>query len=270
MSNLKRLHFFEIEDQSWLPNIIRDCMTNTLIVMHALAGTNKYLPELLARVLRDTDTTRIIDLCSGSGGPMVAAFDILKRKHGLVDLTLKLTDLYPHLPFADHINTSSIGDISYVTEPMDATNIPRSEQGLRTMICSFHHMRPSVAKQILQNAQQSRQPIFIYEISDNSHPILLTLISMPFLFLLCFFITLGVRPMTWQQIVFTYLIPIIPICFAWDGTISNIRTYTQKDMNVLLRDLRTEDYTWETGAIGGLPSGKLYVIGKPVSSASRL
>ena len=72
MSNLKRLHLFEIEDQSWLPNIIRDCMTNTLIVMHALAGTNKYLPELLARVLRDTDTTRIIDLCSGSGGPMVA------------------------------------------------------------------------------------------------------------------------------------------------------------------------------------------------------
>ena len=157
---------------------------------------------------------------------MLEAFKILKKKYGLEDLTLKMTDLYPNQQFANDINTSSDRDLSYATESLDATNIPHSELGLRTMICSFHHMRPKIAKQILSNAQEAKQPILIYEISDNSQPILLTLISMPITFILCLFITLKVRPMTWQQIVFTYLIPIIPICFAWDGAVSNARTYT--------------------------------------------
>jgi len=264
MSKLKRIHVFELEDQSWFPNIIRDCMTRTLNVMHSLVETNKYLPELLARVLKETNNTKIIDLCSGGGGPMVEAFDILKKEHGLKDLKLKMTDLYPHKQFANHINENNDKNISYLNQSVDATNIPESEVGLRTMICSFHHMRPKVAKQILRNAQDSNQPILIYEISDNKHPIWLTLISMPLTFIMCLFITLKVRPMTWQQIVFTYFIPIIPICFAWDGAISNARTYTLKDLSLLLKDLQSEQYHWESGSISGKPSDKLYLIGKPV------
>ena len=67
MSKLKRIHLFEIEDQSWFPNIIRDCMTKNINVMHSIVKTNEYLPELLARVLKETKTTKIIDLCSGGG-----------------------------------------------------------------------------------------------------------------------------------------------------------------------------------------------------------
>jgi len=239
MSNLKRIHLFEIEDQSWFPNWLRDCMTKALNVMHSLVKTNKDLPELLAKVLKETNTTKIIDLCSGGGGPMVEAMDILKNKYGLNNIQLRMTDLYPHKEFAKQINSQNNNDLTYSTQPLDATNVPTTEKGLRTMICSFHHMRPEVAKKILRNAQEAQQPILIYEISDNSPPVFLTLITMPITFFVCLFVTLKVRPMTWQQIVFTYMIPIIPLCFAWDGAVSNARTYTIKDMNELLKDLQS-------------------------------
>jgi len=260
---MKRIHLFEIGDQSWFPNWIRDCMTKALNVVHDIVKTNKDLPDLLAKVLKETNQTKIIDLCSGGGGPMAEAMDILKNEHGLDNIQLQMTDLYPHKEFAEQINSRNNNDLSYSTQPVDATNVPATTKGLRTMICSFHHMRPEMAKQILSNAQQAQQPILIYEMSDNSPPVFITLITMPLTFIFCLFVTIKVRPMTWQQIVFTYLIPIIPLCFMWDGAVSNVRTYTLKDMEVLLKDLESKDYTWETGAIEGKPSGKLYLIGKP-------
>ena len=71
------------------------------------------------------------------------------------------------------------------------------------------------------------------------------------------------RPMTVQQIVFTYLIPIIPLTFAWDGAVSNARTYTLKDMDMLLEGLESKDYLWEKGVVKG-KSKKVYLMGMPI------
>lgn len=88
---------------------------------------------------------------------------------------------------------------------------------------------------------------------------------MPMNLLMAFFITPLVKPMTWQQLVFTYLVPIIPICFAWDGAVSNARTYTLADMDELLNGLQTSDYVWEKGQTGGMLK-KLYLLGLPMAS----
>jgi hypothetical protein len=76
------------------------------------------------------------------------------------------------------------------------------------------------------------------------------------------FITPVVRPLTWQQLVFTYIIPIIPLCFAWDGAVSNARTYTLNDIDELLKDIEADDYKWEKGKIKGKTT-KLYLLGLP-------
>jgi hypothetical protein len=60
--------------------------------------------------------------------------------------------------------------------------------------------------------------------------------------------------MSWQQLVFTYIIPIIQICFAWDGAVSNARTYTLSDLDKLLHGLETSTYRWEKGTIEGKTS----------------
>lgn len=74
-----------------------------------------------------------------------------------------------------------------------------------------------------------------------------------------------VKPLTWRQIVFTYLIPIIPICYAWDGQASLPRIYTLNDLDALLDGLGSESYTWAKGHAKKENGKKLgtYLLGLP-------
>jgi len=259
---MKRIHLFEFEDFSWFPNWLRVRMTRLIVVMHRIMGTSEELAEIINGALSASGETKIIDLCSGSGGPMPEVVQILEEKYERKNVELTLSDLYPNLEAAARFNSEK-DNISYETQPVDVTKIGADKQGLRTMICSFHHMKPEAAKQILQSAQDDKQPICIFELSDNSAPILPALmLSFPITFLMCLFITPLVRPMTWQQLVFTYLMPIIPICYAWDGSISNVRTYTRKDLDELISDIQTEDYKWEKRITEGRMK-KMYLTGMP-------
>lgn len=272
---MKRIHLFEIEDFSWFPGWLRACMTRLIVVMHRALGTSEALAELIARALKESNTSNIIDLCSGSGGPMIDVVRILRERPGFEGIKLTLTDLYPSKEAAELINNQEGSNVSYQTSPVDATKIdgetPGSAglaglAGLRTMVSSFHHMRPDGARKILESAQKSRQPICIFEISDNSHPMFLGWLALPINFVMCLLITPLARPMTLRQLVFTYIVPIIPLCFAWDGAVSNARTYTLDDLDELLSGLRSEDYRWEKGVTGGRAK-KLYLLGIPTGDA---
>ncbi len=259
---MKRIHLFEFEDSAWFPNWLRVCMTRLIVVMHRLMGTSEELAKIIDRALSASGKTKIIDLCSGSGGPMPDVLRVLEEQYNRKNIELTLSDLYPNLEAAERFNSEK-DNISYESQSVDVTKIAADHHGLRTMICSFHHMTPVQAKKILQSAQNDQAPICIFEISDNSAPILpALLISFPITFLMCLFITPLARPMSWQQLVFTYLIPIIPICYAWDGSVSNVRTYTLKDLDELINDIQIPNYTWEKGTIGGRMK-KMYLTGMP-------
>ncbi|MDQ3100184.1 MAG: hypothetical protein M3R08_02245 [Bacteroidota bacterium] len=98
----------------------------------------------------------------------------------------------------------------------------------------------------IDQCQRKEQPICIYEISDNGFPIFLWWIAIPLNFIMALLITPFVRPLTLEQIIFTYLIPIIPFFFAWDGAVSNARTYTIEDMDILLEGIETKVSPWNT------------------------
>ncbi|WP_438013878.1 hypothetical protein WMF18_23435 [Sorangium sp. So ce315] len=127
-------------------------------------------------------------------------------------------------------------------------------------------MRPEAARKILESAQRSRQPICIFEISDNSSPRFLWWMALPVGFVMCFLITPLARPLIARQLVFTYLVPIIPVCFAWDGAVSNARTYTLADLDELLEGLGDERYRWEKGVMRGR-ARNLYLLGLPTQGA---
>ncbi|MFD2998760.1 hypothetical protein ACFS7Z_00165 [Pontibacter toksunensis] len=234
--------------------------------MHRILGTNQELADLVSKALKYSSKPSIIDLCSGSGGAMIEVARVLKEDYQIQNLTLTLTDLYPNKELANNINQDTRGGISYISTSIDATNIPSDLLGVRTMVCSFHHMKPGTARTILKNAKDMKQPICIYEISDNSFPILLWWIALPLNFLMALLITPFVRSLTWKQILFTYLIPLVPIFFAWDGAVSNARTYTLKDLDILLKGLdEEEDYKWEKGKITGRAK-KIFLLGAPVKN----
>jgi hypothetical protein len=194
---------------------------------------------------------------------------LLATEHGMTELALELSDLYPNQSVARQVNAASDPRVRYLTEPVDATNVPAQRRGVRTMICSLHHLPPEVARATLANARDAAQPFLAFELSDNSLPRWSWWLAIPFAFLAVFFVTPKVRPMTWQQLVFTYLVPVVPLFIAWDGAASNARTYTAEDLNELLAPLRDrKDYSWEVGTVGGPGGNKLWLLGLPHAPAA--
>lgn len=60
----------------------------------------------------------------------------------------------------------------------------------------------------------------------------------------------AVRPVRWQRLIFTYVIPVVPFAVAFDGVVSCLRTYTPEE---LLRVARVAgpEYDWEAGTEKG-------------------
>jgi len=262
---LKRIHLFEFEDLPWFPNWLRQHMTLYIVAFHRLLGTPSLIAPLLRRCLEKSDRKTVVDLCSGGGGPMCEVIQLLRQEKGLEKVKLTLSDLYPNTMAATEINARDGSGIYYKTEPVDATNVDLSLGSVRTMICSMHHMRPEIAQKILQDAAHKKQPLLVFEISDNSPPILAWWLAIPVGFVVALLASVAVRPMTWRQLVFTYLIPILPLFIAWDGAVSNARTYTKKDLEELLRGVQAEGYTWEIDSIKkpGNPGAMIYLLGLP-------
>jgi hypothetical protein len=266
LRHVKRIHLFEFEDFPWFPGWLRDCMTRYIAAFHVAFGTKTLIAGLVARALAHSPERRVLDLCSGGSGPMLDVVRALETEHGDKDVSLTLSDLYPNRFQAAYINGLGNPRIRYALEPIDAANVPEGECGVRTMICSLHHMRPETARRILRDAQQRKQPFVAFELSDNGPPVALFWLAIPFAFIMTFFITPLVRPMTWQQLVFTYLVPVIPLFIAWDGAVSNARTYTVGDMEELVAPLRADGYRWEIGTFEGRGGRKAWLLGLPATA----
>jgi len=268
---MKRIQLFEFEDLIWFPSWLRTCMTNLIMVLHKIMGISDVLADLIKDILEKQKLSKIVDLGSGSGGAMPEVLKKINETKGFEDVKLLMTDLYPNKEIVKKYNTDTNLRCSYHETPVDATNIATAPDGLKTMMNSFHHMPPEVARKILKSAYIDRQPLLIYEMAENKFPLLIWWLMLPLglliVMIMALLMTPFVRPMTFKQLIFTYLIPIIPICYAWDGQASMPRIYAMKDYDILLEGLHSEDFRWEKGYArkkNGKKTGT-YLVGYPIS-----
>ena len=259
-----RLHLFEWEDQPWFPKLFRNFITDHL-VYHS---SRLFLPLVasLSENLRATENTKIVDLCSGSGGPLPALLPECSKALSS-PITATLTDLYPNIESFEKVKDKSEGVIDYQSEPINAKNCPEELAGMRTLFTSLHHFRPKDAKKILDDAAKKRVAIGAFEIQErNSFNLFITPMI---IFLSAFILTPFVGRMTFGRFIFTYLIPLMPFFYMWDGAVSCLRTYQPEELDELTRDLQYENYRWESGTIPA--SGYIgrynitYLIGAPVN-----
>ena len=236
-------------------------MTSLLRTVHRIFKTQEVLTKLIDEKLTTLNATEVYDLCSGSGGPLPEVLEKINASSERSKVSLVLSDLYPNEQAIQLFSGDE--NIRYEKDPVDVTNLPKISAGLITMICSFHHLNPSDAVALINEVQKQKLPIFIYELSDNSAPKWLWWTAIPINIIMCWLITPIVRPVSWKQILFTYLIPIIPICYAWDGAVSNIRTYDEDDFKELLESAELKSHHWEFGKVDNKMKS-LYIFGKPI------
>ena len=267
---MKRRHVLEFEDLAWFPEWLRNCMTRVLVVFSRVIGATDALGRLVGRAAEEQRVDGIVDLGSGSGGVMPEVVESL-RAGGAAGLHLTMCDLYPNEDAMRAFNREGgPSHLRYLPEPVDARDLRAAPPGLKVMANSFHHMRPEDAAAILSSAQSSRQPILVYELADHRIPFPLwcagLVIGLPIVALSALALTPLVRPLSARQLLFTYLIPIIPLFYAWDGQASMPRIYGLSDLDELLSSLEdTSDYVWEKGVArtGAGRSAGIYLLGTP-------
>ena len=237
---MSRLHLFEWEDQSWFPALLRDCGTDFLRFGVTRIDQTENFEPLLQDLLERNGSARVTDLCSGGGGP------IEKLAVGLVaaghEIRVTLTDFYPNTDAFERIARESNGLIDFHREAVDARDVPGSLAGVRTMFNAFHHFRPEDAKAVLADALRKRRPIAVVEVLRREPVSLVGIVLNALIGIL--FVTPFIRPFRWSRLLFTYLIPVVPLFMLWDGLVSCLRGYTPAELDQLTSGLRADDWVW--------------------------
>jgi hypothetical protein len=239
-----RFHLFEFEDLSWFPDVIRTGGTDYLRYLLMATGVYKPCILLLDELLKQTRETKILDLCSGGGGYIEQVYHELKKiaKDGI---SFTLTDKFPNIESYQLLQDKTNGEIKFDTRSVDAANVPADLKGIRTMFSAIHHFRPEQVRSILQNAVDNDVSIAIFDGGDkNLFAILGILIVHPIVFLL---FTPFFKPFKFSRLLFTYIIPLIPLYTIWDGCVSIVRLYKPKDLLRIANDISCETYKWTAG-----------------------
>lgn len=260
---MQRLHLFELEDLDWVPRPIRDGGTDLLDLGFERLGFYDGVAPKLDALLTATGAQQLVDLCSGGGG---GTLQIRKRLRS--EVSLELSDRNPNEAAIARVAALGDGRVRYRSEPVDAMNGGGDIEGVRTMSGALHHFTPDSISALLSGVVARRAPLAFFDVAASPAirraplvllPLLMS-VNMTFLFLGSLFLVPLVRPFRLSRVLLTYLVPLIPMLVAWDGTVSALRAYTPDELLALARAVPGgEAYAWDAGVVGSA----LYLVGRP-------
>jgi len=267
-----RIHFYEINDQSWFPQYFRSKVQDVLTLLWQLdlpfiqpSSPAALVAKTLQDVLGDSISNyTYVDFCAGAGGPtpfiekdLNARLSIAHANDPNRQLTngdntydeqgvdFVLTDIAPHLEAWQDLSKKS-DNIHYISSSVDATNAPRDL------------LKPFLKK---GSSFKARQKIFrLFNLAFHHFPDPLaakilqnsldtsdgfgifelqgrTISSMITCSLMWPLILLVSPYYFWRSpghLFFTYIIPIIPFVVVVDGYTSSLRTRTGPEIMALM------------------------------------
>ena len=137
-----------------------------------------------------------------------------------------------------------------------------NQDALYISVNSFHQYRPDQARLLLSEIATQKQAVLILEGNNNN---LWQIIGMTiFVPLTVLFTGPFVRPFRFSRLIFTYLIPVLPLIIMLDGCLALLKLYAPEDLDELCSSIEVSDYTWESGKKDNNRGGKIiYLLGYP-------
>jgi len=257
-----RFHAPEIEDEAWCPAALRDGLTDFLQVASETMRLYDGATPVVADVMRRHGTSRIVDLCSGGGGPVQRLLSHVVVEPGLGDASAVLTDLYPNIDAFNGAVARGGGRLQARTESVDAAAVPEDLVGVRTIFNGFHHLRPAIARRVVEDAARKRQPFVSVELVERR---LLTVAMVMGTPLATVLLTPWSKTVSPLRLVLTYLLPVIPLGVLWDGLMSCLRSYSESELLAIVDGLSDDSYSFRVERVGvaWLPARLTMLIGEP-------
>jgi hypothetical protein len=257
IARLRRLHLFEVLDQAWCPPAVRHGATDFLEAITSRGNIYRPIQAEFFRTIEDCGAERVVDLCSGGGGPWLSpAWRSALAEHA--PLTVVLTDKFPSGALAERLGAG----VSCVNFSVDAADVPEELKGFRTIFSSFHHFPDPVARDVLGDAVRRAEGFAMAEVTSRTLRAFATILLMP---VFDWLLTPRMRPFRWSRLLLTYLLPLIPLVVLWDGLVSCFRTRTPEELLALTTNF--PHYDWHAGYARGPGTwlAPVYLIGRPKS-----
>ena len=257
---MRRLHLFEISDKRWCPRSLRATVTDYIQFGVKMWELDIAIASFLRPTLERFGVCKVVDLCSGSGGPWLRMLEVFEGTW--LPVRVCLTDKYPNETAFEYLRQVSHGILGFSSESVDATHVPKTLVGFRTMFAAFHHFRPGEARAILRDAVSCGQGIAVFEVTQRRLRAVFIVIAVSFLIPFC---VPFLRPFRWSRLVWTYLIPIVPVVHLFDSFVSCLRSYSISELQEMTTDESLRTYIWEAGEIGAphSPVPITYLLGYP-------
>jgi hypothetical protein len=243
---VQRQRWFEIHDQPWFPAYFRDLVTEGLEAVWNENRTYHPIAARLREAVRRSGAECIVDLCSGGGGPWAGLYPEVADGSAI---PVTLTDLYPNALLARRTRDETPGSgVTAWHEPVDARHVPPELRGFRTLFSSFHHFDPEAARAMLADAFAHGEGIAVLEGARRNAWTMIAVTAVPFL---GFRAALTARPLRWDRILWSCVIPVVPAILWVDGILSCLRSYSLDDLRELTEGLSAPDYEWQVGDAPG-------------------
>jgi hypothetical protein len=229
--SLKRRQLFEFCDQPWLPELLREAELDCLNFIHHVFQPYYRLTGPIADWLAKSGTHKLLDL--GSGGAEQIAMLIKQAKSQGVHAThFVLSDLYPNVNTWQELQRQYGEDnISYMEQPLSAMNMQGVSLRHWSIFSAFHHFAPEDVQKLLQQLIQNGDGLCIAEFTNRRWFDLAPMIlSLPVHLVVPFF----AKEFKWSKLLFTTIIPIVPLIVAFDGIVSVLRSYKKEEIIALL------------------------------------
>lgn len=257
--SMPRLNLPEVEDQGWLPRVLRDAITGYLRVAIGFSKPYAVVAPVLVELIRAHGADQVVDLASGGGGPWPELQEALRSELGRHP-AVTLTDVNPNLAAAASLE--QLPGLSYRRESVSALAVPPGLSGVRTMFTGLHHFSEDEVKGLLRNAQDAQVPFLAAEATHRSVRGLLVTALVPLLVLLLMPLAKPRRPL---PVLLTYLPPLLPVLIWWDGFASTLRSYRAPEIRALTESVAVPGYSWrvEELTVPGAPIPVTVVVGRP-------
>ena len=253
-----RLHLVEFTDMPGLPRPLRRWLGDYLRGIVTLTCLFEPAAPHIAGLLRATGGDQVVDLCSGAGGPWPALARPVEAALGR-PVKVLLTDLHPDGDTWAWLEASDAAGVSGHPGSVPADDVPAALRGVRTVFDGLHHLQPHAARAVLADAARHGVPLLAAEAVERSALGLAGVLLSP---VLVWAVTPFLRPLSLSRLLFTYLLPLVPLMVLWDGIVSVLRCYRPEELHALTAGL-DDRYEWRVERARPRGPAATFLVGTP-------